>query len=133
VAIAATKPILLKELLTRKNYRASKLIIKGAPRATGWVLETPLDFVGLIGQLDGPKSQLINNVSLDCSFCSLTTLSREAPTLLRIAHASPPEITMRRPMAINFANDTVIFLIGSYPYNSYVLCRFPGRMIKNCA
>jgi hypothetical protein len=41
----------------------------------GCAFGAPLDFVGLIGQLDRPKSQLINNASIDCSFCSLATLS----------------------------------------------------------
>jgi hypothetical protein len=53
----------------------------------------PLDFIGTIGQLNGPKSQLTNNIWLHCHFLSFWAeklLGLAGPNLLVIATSVAP-------------------------------------------
>jgi hypothetical protein len=80
------------EKLTTYNITRTQIVPSSTPHRT-------LDFVGTIGQLNGPKSQLTNNIWLRCDFLSFWTeklLGLAGPNLLVIATSEAS-----RPRAIS--------------------------------
>jgi hypothetical protein len=75
IYVPALKSLLLTTLLELRSFPRRRHI-------------APLDFVGTIGQLNGPKSQLTNNIWLHCNFLSFWTeklLGLAGPNLLVVA------------------------------------------------